>query len=83
MADNYYTAMRSVERRLDLVEKPEEPAVSIRSDERQRLLTMAEALSEPALSLESRLEITACMCKLLNGDGVVFQERFLERSPPI
>ncbi len=53
--------MPSVEKRLDLVEKPEALAAIIQPDERQRLLTLAEALSEPSLSLELRLEIAAKM----------------------
>jgi hypothetical protein len=63
---DYYAAMGRIEQRLELVEK-NEPAESVSENERRQLLTLAEQLFTPELTVETRLEIAVQMRGLLNG----------------
>ena len=64
---DYYAAMGRIEQRLELVGQPEEipepPGVS----KRGQLLSLAEQLFAPEMTLERRQEIAMQMCGLLDG----------------
>ncbi len=64
---DYFAAMGRIEQRLELVEEPEEVTEMIGAGERGQLLTLAEQLFAPDLTLEMRLEIAAQMRGLLDG----------------
>jgi hypothetical protein len=67
VAEDYYTAMREVEKRLELVEEPEEDAsASVGENERTELLKLADQLAEPELSNELRLDLVLIMRALLH-----------------
>jgi hypothetical protein len=83
VAEDYYTAMSSVERRLDLGDKLKRQTKNIQADVREQLLLLTEALTETFISLENRLDIVTSILGLLKGDGIVFQKRILEKSPPM
>jgi len=65
---DYFAAMGRIEQRLKLVEESESAAVRVGESERGRLLTLAEQLFTPELTLETRLEIAGQMRELLNGN---------------
>jgi site-specific recombinase XerD len=65
VADDYYAAMSSVEKRLDLLGELEDTVSSINESERIELLDLTTQLAEPELSLKARLEILARMRQLL------------------
>lgn len=68
VADDYYAAMRQVERQVDLVGEPERNDVTISEDERTRLLGLFSLLEKPDLTLEARLEVIAQMREVLVKD---------------
>jgi len=70
VADDYYLAMSSVENRLQLLPKEEDDAPSIPEPERVRLLTLADRLSEPDLSPETRLDLVAQLRLVLSGKEI-------------
>jgi len=65
VADDYYTAMSQVEKRLDLFGTQEDTSISIGDDERSLLLKLTIQLKEPELNLDARLNIIAQMCEML------------------
>jgi hypothetical protein len=65
---DYFAAMGRIEMRLELVEEGESAAEAVHESERRQLLTLAEQLFAPELTLETRLDIAAQMRGLLNGD---------------
>lgn len=84
VAEDYFTAMSSVERRLELVDEPEEKEEPVSKGERAELLALAEQLAQPEVGHAMRLEIAARMRTLLNGKEkrVESQDWVLERLPP-
>ena len=64
---DYFAAMGRIEQRLELVEEPEEVTELIGAGERGQLLSLAEQLFAPDLTLEMRLGIAAQMRGLLDG----------------
>lgn len=76
--------MSSVERRLELVDEPEEKEEPVSEGERAELLALAEQMVIPELCYQIRLEISARMRTLLNGKEkrVESQDWVLERPPP-
>ena len=64
--NDYFTAMGRIEQRLDLVGKPAEFSIPISVSERSQLLTLAEQLFAPEMTLETRLEIASQMRNLLS-----------------
>lgn len=66
---DYYAAMGRIEQRLELVEENKPAVEAIKETERRQLLTLAEQLFVPDLTLETRLEIAVQMRTLLEGDG--------------
>jgi integrase len=64
---DYYAAMRRVEQRLELVGQPEETPEHVSASERGQLLSLAEQLFAPEMTLERRHEIAVQMCSLLDG----------------
>jgi hypothetical protein len=91
VADDYYMAMDSVEKRLELVREPEKLPETILEGERELLLVLAEQLAQPEVSLETRLNLAAQIRLILTGNGFALQivsmqncERQLsDHSPPI
>ena len=67
VADDYYLAMGSVEKRLELVGQPEVPAETVSPRERRELLALAEKLAEPEIAAEARLALAAMMVQVLSG----------------
>jgi site-specific recombinase XerD len=90
VADDYYTAMEQVEKRMELLGAPQETRESIGETERDQLLALTERLTTPILSVEARLEIAALMRLLLVGREMVPVEipindngrKQLEHPPP-
>jgi site-specific recombinase XerD len=72
--DDYYRAMRSVEKRLELLGQPEATTEPLDESERSQLLDLTVQLAEPELSLEVRLEIASQMRFLLMGREIVSTE---------
>jgi hypothetical protein len=64
VADDYYAAMREVEKRLDLPAQKEVSA-PIGESERIHLLELTTQLEQPVLNLNARLEIAAQMREAL------------------
>ncbi len=73
---DYFAAMSRIEQRLELVEQPVERPITIGVSERSQLLTLAELLFTPEMTLETRFEIASQMRGLLSG-----QEAWI--PPPI
>jgi hypothetical protein len=67
--NDYFAAMRRIEQRLELVDKPQNGSVPVSAPERGQLLTLAEQLFAPEMSFETRLEIAAQMRGLLVGQS--------------
>ena len=87
MADDYYLAMGSVEKRLELVGHPEQPQASVSAGERSELLALAKKLEEPELGQETRLALAAMMVQiLLPGKDMLSQsensEETRQHAPP-
>jgi len=70
VADDYYAAMKQVEKRLDLAGK-ENVKVPIGADERSQLLDLIEQLSDPNLKKQARLELITQMRWLLAPKNVL------------
>ena len=70
VADDYYTAMEQIEKRLDLGGN-EDVKVPIGADERAQLLALVEQLSDPNLKKQARLELVAQMRWLLSPETVL------------
>jgi hypothetical protein len=86
VAEDYFTAMGSVEKRLDLfgeeVEKTSEP---LREEERVELLSLAGQLAQPEVSVKQRMEIAFRMCQMLGGTPAKTQNengRMWQEHPP-
>lgn len=75
--DDYYRAMRSVEKRLELLGQPEEKQEAVTEGEREQVLALTAQLVEPELSLEARLVIVAQIRLVLLG------EQMARNVPPI
>lgn len=65
VANDYYAAMRQVERRLDLLGTQQETNTPIGDNERTQLLMLTTQLEQPELNLETRLNIAAQMRQVL------------------
>ncbi len=70
--EDYFRAMSSVEKRLDLLGQPEEKEVPVSEEERGQILALAEKLAEPELSAEARLAIAAQIRLVLLGEIKAF-----------
>lgn len=68
VADDYYQAMSSVEKRLELIGQPEEKEEPVTEDERGQILALTEKLAEPELRTEARLVIAAQIRLVLLGE---------------
>jgi hypothetical protein len=64
---DYFAAMGRIEQRLELVEESQPVSEAVNESERAQLLTLAGQLFAPEMSVETRLEIAAQMCGLLDG----------------
>jgi len=65
VADDYYTAMQQVEKRLNLLGTQEDKSAPINENERTQLLVLTTQLEQPELNLEARLEIVTQMRAVL------------------
>jgi integrase/recombinase XerD len=65
--NDYFAAMHRIEQRLELVSQPVSITLPVSAPERCQLLTLAEQLFVPELSLGTRLEIASQMRKLLTA----------------
>ena len=81
VADDYYTAMSSVEKRLELIGAEEEPAEPVSEGERVKILTLTAQLTEPELSVEARLVIAAQIRLVLLGETRTFAAETLAIDP--
>jgi len=67
VADDYFAAMYSVEKRLRLLDEPEEKGEPFSEDKRGQILALSEKLAEPEVSAEARLAIAAQIRLVLLG----------------
>ena len=65
MAEDYYAAMSSVEKRLDLLGKEEEAPQEVSENEREALLAFTNQMLSPKISLELCLEVAIQMKTML------------------
>jgi len=90
--DDYFRAMSSVEKRLELIGQPEEREEPVSEDERGQILALTAQLAEPELTVEARLVIAAQIRLVLLGETKTFAVEapameqtggvILEHSPP-
>lgn len=90
--EDYFRAMASVEKRLELIEQPEEPEEPVTEDERGQILALTAQLAAPELTVEARLVIAAQIRLVLLGEMKTFAVEtpaleqtggvLLEHSPP-
>jgi len=73
VADDYYQAMGSVEKRLELMGQPEEKEELVKEDERGQILALTAWLAEPELSVEARLVIVAQIRLVLLGEALAME----------
>lgn len=78
--DDYFRAMSSVEKRLDLLDEPEEQEEPVSEDERGQILALTEKLAEPELSAEARLVIAA-QIQLVLGEMKPFPSQMPALEP--
>ena len=71
--EDYFRAMSSVEKHLDLLGQPEEKEEPVSEDERGQILALTEKLVEPELSAEARLVIAAQIRLVLLGEAKALQ----------
>ena len=64
--NDYFAAMGRIEHRLELVDHPVSITIPVSAAERRQLLTLAEQLFVPEMTLETRLEIASQMRNLLS-----------------
>lgn len=85
VADDYYQAMRSVEKRLDLTGQPEEDEAPVTEDDRAQILALTVQLTEPELSVEVRLVIAAQIRLVLLGEAKTLEApaRRPDHPPPL
>lgn len=67
VADDYYAAMSQIEKRLELLNAPENNRESLTRNERAQLLEIAVQLAAPELHTEMRLELVAHLREVLAG----------------
>jgi hypothetical protein len=67
VADDYYSAMSQVEKRLELLGAPENAQVLVTENERTQLLEITDQLAALELCPELRLELVAHICEVLVG----------------
>ena len=85
--DDYYRAMSSVEKRLELLGKPEEKQEILSQEERNQVLTLTAQLAEPELRLETRLDLVAkirfvLLKELIVPNAIPNKERRQRDHPP-
>lgn len=68
VSSDYYTAMSSVEKRLELMGEPEEPEESVPEGEKARILALAACLAEPELSYATRMTLVGQIRQVLGGE---------------
>ena len=90
VANDYYAAMSVVEKRLELAGQQVGDAKPLIENQRCQLLSLANRLAEPELSVELRLDIAAQMVGVLSANIKApmeisvrdYQESRLEHPPP-
>jgi hypothetical protein len=85
--DDYSRAMSSVERRLELLGKPEEKQEILAKEERNQVLMLTAQLAEPELRLETRLDLVAqirfvLLKELIVPNVIPNNERRQQDHPP-
>jgi hypothetical protein len=68
--DDYYRAMSSVEKRLELLGQPEEKQEAITEGGREQVLALTTQLAQPKHNLEARLVIPAQIRLVLLGEQI-------------
>jgi hypothetical protein len=79
--EDYFRAMSSVEKRLDLLDEPQEKEEPVSEDERGQILALAEKVAEPELSAEARLVIAAQIRLALLGEMKPFPSQIPVLEP--
>ncbi|MCM1566090.1 MAG: tyrosine-type recombinase/integrase [Dehalobacter sp.] len=79
--EDCFRAMSSVEKRLDLLDEPEEKEEPGSEDERGQILALTEKLAEPELSAEARLVIAAQILLVLLGEMKAFSSQVPALEP--
>jgi hypothetical protein len=88
VAEDYFAAMSSIEKRLVLLGKEEEKPQEVSESEREELLALTDQLLSPKISLELCIEVAAHMRTLLERDERIppsfkNQKALLDHPPPI
>jgi hypothetical protein len=78
--NDYFAAMHRIEQRLELVEQPQSITLPVSAPEWGQLLTLAEQLFAPEMSIETRLAIAARMRGLLVGQSEWISPPVLKES---
>lgn len=68
VAEDYYTAMAQVEKRLDPTDGADAASEPVSAGERAHLLELVGRLAEPQLGLEVRLDLVEQMCHVLHRE---------------
>lgn len=71
VAEDYFSAMERIEKRLGLLTDPEPAGKPLENGERNQLLALAEQLAEPELPHSDRLELVSQMRWLLEPQSVI------------
>jgi integrase len=79
--EDYFRAMSSVEKRLDLLGQPGEKEEHVSEDERGLILALTEKLAEPELSAEARLVIATQIRLVLLGEMRTFSSQMPVLEP--
>jgi len=86
VAEDYFAAMSSVEKRLDLLGKEKVKPQEVSENEREELLVLTDQLLSPKLSLELCLDVAYRMRTVLKGlapiQAASTGERILHNHPP-
>ena len=83
VADDYYTAMQQIEKRLDLLGTPEKTNTPVGESERTQLLMLTTQLEQPELSTDMRLTIVTQIREVLLGKEQIQMSIpvFMEAAP--
>ncbi len=91
VAEDYFAAMGSVEKRLELVGQPLEPSKVLQQNEREQLLTLTEQLAQPEVGPELRLDLVTQIRVVLTGSRLAcqalpatgFEKVLFTHAPPL
>ena len=91
VAEDYFQAMKSVEKRLELMGQPEDKPEPVTESEREQLLELADRLAQPEISREIRMGLVNQLRLVLKGNvstsqvipARLYELPLLEHPPPV